>query len=125
MHTGPVRGTGVPPTTAKHHCAHQVAVWQGWNILADPTFAEQCFPVNFVGPKRYTASPIRAEGLPQIDIVMISNNQYDHLDAETVAALATSPQGIGALFFVPLGLKEWFAQQGIRNAVEMDWSEAS
>jgi N-acyl-phosphatidylethanolamine-hydrolysing phospholipase D len=86
------------------------------NILTDPMFSERAFPVQFAGPKRFTPLALPAEKLPPIDIIVISHNHYDHLDTNTVKILGNKP-----LWFVPLGLKDWFTEAGISNVVEMDW----
>ena len=44
---------------------------------------------------------------------------YDHLDLYTVRGL--NQQACGPpTFYVPLGLKPWFTDQGIDNAIELD-----
>jgi N-acyl-phosphatidylethanolamine-hydrolysing phospholipase D len=58
--------------------------------------------------------------LPHIDLVLVSHNHYDHLDAASVAALNRQPGG-PPLFVVPLGLESWFRACGTRHAVELDW----
>ena len=50
--------------------------------------------------------------LPHIHVVVISHNHYDHLDQESVRTLAEQPGG-SPRFYVPLGLKDWFARRGI------------
>src|SRR5687767_5795784 len=92
----------------------------GINVLTDPHFSERASPLSFAGPKRVVrAVPALAE-LPHIDAVVVSHNHYDHLDLESVAKLAGQAGG-SPRFFVPLGLKDWFAQQGIDDVVELDW----
>ena len=58
--------------------------------------------------------------LPHVDVVVISHDHYDHLDVDSVKALADQPGG-SPRFFVGLGLKQWFAQLGITDVVELDW----
>ena len=92
----------------------------GSNILFDPIFSERASPVSFAGPRRAVPLPIALEALPHIDVVAITHNHYDHLDLATVRRLAAQPGG-SPLFVVPLGLKAWFAAQGIARAEERDW----
>ena len=92
----------------------------GKNILFDPIFAGRASPFAFAGPKRIVPLPIDIAELPPIDVVLISHNHYDHLDADAVARLAAMPQG-SPRFLVPLGLKAWFATLGITRVDEYDW----
>jgi N-acyl-phosphatidylethanolamine-hydrolysing phospholipase D len=64
---------------------------------------------------------VRFEDLPPIHAVVVSHDHYDHLDLETVTRLAREH---GPTFFVPLGLKAWFAGAGIDKVVELDWWES-
>jgi L-ascorbate metabolism protein UlaG (beta-lactamase superfamily) len=94
----------------------------GVNLLTDPHFTERASPVGFAGPKRRVPPALSLAELPHIDAVVISHNHYDHLDAGTVRQLNRQAGG-APRFFVPLGLKAWFAQEGIDNVVELDWWE--
>ncbi|MEH6448787.1 MAG: MBL fold metallo-hydrolase [Oleispira sp.] len=100
--------------------------YQGINILTDPMFSERPFLTQSFGPKRYTPVALTIEQLPNIDIIVISHNHYDHLDVNSVKALTSSSfikntNGIQPLWLVPLGLKKWFAQFDVTNIQEMDW----
>ena len=95
----------------------------GANILVDPQFSERASPVQFAGPKRIVPLPIDIAELPRIDVVLISHNHYDHLDASSVKRLA-SARATSPLFLVPLGLKAWFADQRISRVEELDWWQA-
>ena len=71
---------------------------------------------------RMRPTPCGAGDLPKVDAVVISHNHYDHLDYGSVRELARrSPPPI---WFVPLGMKGRLGRAGVRNVVEMDWSEA-
>jgi N-acyl-phosphatidylethanolamine-hydrolysing phospholipase D len=96
----------------------------GLNVLTDPVFSERAAPVQFAGPKRAQPPGVALAQLPPIDVVLISHNHYDHLDKDTVKALA-NPAQAATLFIVPLGLKPWFAEQGITNVQELDWWQST
>ena len=93
---------------------------QGVAILTDPIFSDYASPFSFAGPKRYVPHMMDYRALPKIDIVVISHNHYDHLDAATIAQLGDTPQ-----YYVPLGLKAWFVNAGInpQRVIEMDWGD--
>jgi len=92
----------------------------GLTLLTDPMFSQRASPLQFIGPKRHVPPGIALQDLPHIDLVLVSHNHYDHLDAGSVAALNRQPGG-PPLFVVPLGLAAWMAAHGIANAVELDW----
>jgi N-acyl-phosphatidylethanolamine-hydrolysing phospholipase D len=92
----------------------------GLNLLTDPIFSERATPLDGLGPKRAQPPGLSLAQLPHIDLVLISHNHYDHLDAASVRALAAQHAG-PPLFIVPLGLKAWMADEGIYNVVELDW----
>ncbi len=94
----------------------------GKNILFDPVFSQRASPFSFAGPKRIVPLPIDIPELPRIDLVMVSHNHYDHLDADAVQRLAAMPQG-SPRFLVPKGLKAWFASLGITRVDEYNWWE--
>lgn len=92
----------------------------GLTLLTDPIFSERASPVTFLGPKRHQPPGVAALDLPHVDLILASHNHYDHLDEASVDLLNRQPGG-PPLFIVPLGLKSWLAERGVRNAVELDW----
>ncbi|RED52092.1 MBL fold metallo-hydrolase [Aestuariispira insulae] len=90
----------------------------GINILTDPIFSDRASPFSFSGPERYVPHVIDYAKLPKIDYVVISHNHYDHLDDKAVEVLGDRP-----VYLVPLGLADWFADEGVpRERVrEFDW----
>jgi L-ascorbate metabolism protein UlaG (beta-lactamase superfamily) len=90
----------------------------GVNILTDPQWSERASPLSFAGPPRVTPPGLRFEDLPPIHVVLISHDHYDHLDEATVRRLAEAHH---PRFYVPLGLRAWFADLGITDVVELDW----
>jgi N-acyl-phosphatidylethanolamine-hydrolysing phospholipase D len=94
----------------------------GLNVLTDPVFSERASPLSFLGPKRHQPPGVALDALPRIDVVLVSHNHYDHLDAPSIDALACQPGG-PPTFVVPLELKAWCVRQGVPAAhvVELDW----
>jgi len=89
-------------------------------ILTDPFLTEYASPLWDFGPRRYVQPGISLDNLPPIDIVVVSHNHSDHLDAETIESL----QGKNNIHvFVPLGLKAFFKDRGYTNIEELDWNE--
>ncbi|MCZ8156389.1 MAG: MBL fold metallo-hydrolase [Leptospira sp.] len=90
----------------------------GVNILTDPIWSERCSPVSFAGPKRYTQPGIQIENLPNIDIVILSHNHYDHMDLPTLKILETK---FHPKFLVGLGNGAFLNDNGLSQVTEMDW----
>jgi L-ascorbate metabolism protein UlaG (beta-lactamase superfamily) len=94
----------------------------GLNVLTDPHLTARASPIAFAGPQRVMPPALGFGDLPHVDAVVVSHNHYDHLDEGTVRRLAGQPGG-SPRFFVPLGLRAWFAARGMRDVVELDWWE--
>ena len=90
----------------------------GLNIVTDPQWSAQASPVSWAGPKRLSPPGLAFEDLPRIHAVVISHDHYDHLDLATVKRLAATHDPI---FMVPLGMKAWFADNGMSRVEELDW----
>jgi L-ascorbate metabolism protein UlaG (beta-lactamase superfamily) len=96
---------------------------EGQRVLFDPMFSERCSPVSFLGPKRFFASPLPLSQLPHIDVVAISHDHYDHLDMDSIRALAAQ----GTEFVVPLGMGADLERWGVSPAriSELDWYDTA
>jgi N-acyl-phosphatidylethanolamine-hydrolysing phospholipase D len=94
----------------------------GRNVLTDPVWGDRASPVPYAGPRRVMPPALPLPALPPIDVVLQSHDHYDHLDRDTVRALARGfPE---AAWVVPLGLDRWLARQGVRHAHALDWWES-
>ncbi|MET0334438.1 MAG: MBL fold metallo-hydrolase [Rhizobacter sp.] len=113
-------GAAMQPAVTWVGHATVMAQLGGITLLTDPIFSTRASPLPFAGPKRHQAPGLAVAQLPHVDLVLVSHNHYDHLDATSVEALNRQAGG-PPLFMVPLGLKPWLAARGIRNAIELDW----
>ena len=91
-------------------------------ILTDPFFAKRASPLPLFGPVRLVKPGISLKHLPQVHIIMISHNHYDHLDAKAVDSM---PGKKDIHVFVPSGLKKFFSERGYIHIHEMDWHEST
>ncbi len=111
------RSDGEVAVTFVNH-ATVLLQFNGYTILTDPVWSERVGPISFIGPKRVRKPGFPFDQLPKIDIVLISHNHYDHLDAETLKKLIARFQPI---IFVPLGDKSLIQSLGAHHVHEMDW----
>lgn len=112
-----LRANGTQPTITWIGHATLLVQLDGVNILTDPIWTDHAGPLGF-GPRRLVQPGLRFEELPPIHAVVISHDHYDHLDLRTIQQLARTHT---PTFFVPLGLREWFADRGVHAVVELDW----
>ncbi|MCW2654280.1 MAG: hypothetical protein JWR32_5256 [Mycobacterium sp.] len=121
----PDRFSGPPGSLAVSWYGHSTTLIEidGYRVLTDPVWSRRCSPSHTVGPERLHPVPTTLESLPAIDAVVISHDHYDHLDIDTVLALARTQR---APFFVPLGVGAHLRTWGIPNEriVELDWGQS-
>jgi len=86
-------------------------------ILTDPFFSKRSGFGPF-GPSRSVPPGIAAKDLPTVNIIVISHNHYDHLDANFIESLPNK-KDIEAV--VPLGIGEFFKDKGYVKIHELDW----
>lgn len=94
------------------------------NILTDPQFSEYASPVQWTGPKRYTPMKFEISDLPQIHYIIVSHDHYDHLDEDSFEALFdhhSNKKWIAPKVLAGLGMKEWFEDEDIHTAIDLDW----
>jgi len=91
------------------------------NVLTDPVWSDTVSPIPGLGPRRLVAPGLAFDALPPIDIVLLSHDHYDHLDAPTVRRLARRHPG--AAWIAPVGYRRWLRRRGVRQIRELDWWE--
>ena len=93
----------------------------GLHILTDPIWSERASPIPWLGPRRWVPPGASLGSLPPLDLVLLSHNHYDHLDAPTVRRLARLHPG--AHWLVPLGLVPLLERLGASRISELGWWE--
>ncbi|MFN9938044.1 MAG: MBL fold metallo-hydrolase, partial [bacterium] len=89
----------------------------GLNVLIDPNFSSQLGSLGWLAPKRQQAPGLLISELPPVDVVFISNNQYDRLDEASMRELAAQHQ---PLFVVPRGVDKLLKSWGIAKVTALD-----
>jgi len=90
----------------------------GVNILTDPIWSEHVGLLSWVGPKRVRVPGVRIEDLPNIDIILLSHDHYDHLDLPTLEKLFENHQPV---VLAGLGVKRRLESITRNGIIELDW----
>ena len=98
----------------------------GFRILIDPVWDERASPVSWTGPKRFFAPTLALSALPDLDVVLISHDHYDHLGKTTVRQLATAGCALDALWLTSKGVGVILSHFGVAPSriQELDWTES-
>lgn len=93
----------------------------GMRVLVDPVFGERASPFSFAGPKRFHPPPATIDQLPPIDVVLLSHDHHDHLNPESIRALAARH----VPFVTSLGVGARLEKLGVEPGLitELDWWE--
>jgi L-ascorbate metabolism protein UlaG (beta-lactamase superfamily) len=94
----------------------------GLRVLTDPVWGLRASPSQLIGPRRFQPVPVALRELPQLDVVVVSHDHYDHLDYATVLALAKT----GVPFLTSLGVGSHLEAWGVppQRITELDWWES-
>lgn len=90
----------------------------GLNVLTDPMWGQRASPLTGAGPERYRVPGLAFHDLPPIDIVLVSHNHFDHMDAFSIRLLSEDHD---PLFVAPLGNCYYLERYGARQCQELDW----
>jgi len=91
----------------------------GVRVLTDPVWGPRASPMRLVGSKRFQPVPVSLREMPDVDIVVISHDHYDHLDYPTIRALAKSKVPFVTSLGVGAHLEGWGIQP--HRITELDW----
>jgi L-ascorbate metabolism protein UlaG (beta-lactamase superfamily) len=86
----------------------------GRTVAVDPVLSPRILGAG----QRFT--PPGLDRLPPLDLLLISHNHYDHLDAPTVRTLPRDTPVVA-----PGGLGRWFRWRGFTAVTELDWWESA
>ena len=108
------RGLRTPSQLSLTWIGHATYLVQlgGRNVLTDPIFGS--LPL----VRRNVPPGVARADLPRIDVVVVTHNHRDHMDAPSLRALGPEP-----VYVVPQGLARWFVRAGLPRVVEMAWWE--
>lgn len=109
---------------------HSKIIWYGHStilmrmnhktLLIDPMFGPDASPISPVATKRFSGNTLDLiDALPDIDLMLISHDHYDHLDFESINKLKHKTKK----YFVALGLKRHLVKWGVDEHLiqEFDW----
>lgn len=91
----------------------------GYRILIDPVFSSYASPLWFINRAFAGSNVYTAEDFPEIDVLAMSHDHWDHLDYPTVMALKSRVHYV----VCPLGVGAYFEQWGFDQDMihEEDW----
>jgi L-ascorbate metabolism protein UlaG (beta-lactamase superfamily) len=95
----------------------------GFTILTDPVFSHRIglsLGVMTGGPRRLVAAAIPLQGLPPIDLILISHAHFDHLDRPTLRRLPHRTPIITAP-----RTRDLIRDLGFRTITELRWGQVS
>ncbi|MGV3504912.1 MAG: MBL fold metallo-hydrolase [Adhaeribacter sp.] len=93
------------------------------NILVDPVFSGHASPFSFLVKAFAGANHYQSADLPEIDMLVITHDHYDHLDHTTISEIKDR---VGH-FYAPLGVGAHLEDWGVpaHKITELDWWESA
>lgn len=93
------------------------------NILVDPVFSEYASPFKFKSARNFEGTNIYAtDDMPEIDILLLTHDHYDHLDYKTIMKIHQYVPHIITSLGVASHLEYWGADT--TKITELDWNES-
>lgn len=113
-------GSGLRITLLGH--SSLLVEMDGTTLLIDPVFSKRASFVQWFGPERFFAPPLRIEHLPPLDAVLLTHDHYDHLDSDAVRQL----QYRTPVFVCSEGVGSHLRRWGIHAAKvkELNWMDS-
>ncbi len=105
------------------HSSYLIKI-DGKHILVDPVFSGYASPFNIKSAKNFEGSNVYSvDDMPEIDILLITHDHYDHLDYTTVKKLDKKTKHI----ITSLGVGSHFEYWGFdsNKVTELDWYDSA
>jgi len=118
-----------PPAWAGEHTDARLAWFghsavllrmNGKNLLIDPMLGPDASPIAPMATRRFSDNTLKLiDEFPEIDLVLISHDHYDHLDLASIRRLRSKTRQFG----VALGVKRHLVKWGVapERVTEFDW----
>ena len=90
----------------------------GLNILTDPVWSRRVSPFRWLGPARVRQPGVAFDELPNIGLILLTHNHYDHMDLDTLTRLN---QRFAPTVLVSTGNKTLLRSIGFEDVHELDW----
>jgi L-ascorbate metabolism protein UlaG (beta-lactamase superfamily) len=118
-------------TNLKGLCAGPALVWFGHSsylikinnltILVDPVLSGNASPFSFMVRSFKGADVYTADDLPEIDILLLTHDHYDHLDHRLIVKLKNKVKKVVCSLGVGAHLEYWGYDASVIN--ELDWCD--
>lgn len=92
---------------------------KGFSILVDPVFSNNASPVTFFGKSFNGTNTYTVADMPEINLLVITHDHYDHLDYETITQIYAHVK----MFVVPFGVDSHLLHWGVskEKIFVLDW----
>jgi L-ascorbate metabolism protein UlaG (beta-lactamase superfamily) len=114
-------GGGVLRVTMVNHSTVLLQM-DSLNILTDPVWSPRVGIEGQLGVERHRPPGIPFDSLPQIDVVLISHDHYDHMD---IPSLLRLQRRYHPRIITGLGNPGYLASQGVQGAEQLDWWQSA
>lgn len=95
---------------------------RGFKILIDPVFSSHASPVKFFGKAFKGTNNYSAKDFPNIDLLIITHDHYDHLDYKIVKELRPKINKVVTSLGIGEHLEHWGMEK--ERIVELGWDQS-
>ncbi|MGB7786204.1 MAG: MBL fold metallo-hydrolase [Salinimicrobium sp.] len=100
------------------HSSYFIVV-NGFRVLVDPVFSGNASPSRFFGKAFEGADTYKAEDFPEIDLLVLTHDHYDHLDWPSIKKLDEKVKQVVTSLGVSSHLEYW--GMASEKITELDW----